>query len=151
MRGLIVAGALALSGCGAGMTGYRDAGAQMTSVVGFEAARLAGTWHEVAAIGRKPGATWTVEARGQERLSVETSRDGAGQGRVIGPGRLRLSQFSQPLWVLWVDADMRTVVLGTPDGSFAMILDRSKQVPTDRLRAAREVLAWNGYDLGALT
>ena len=53
-------------------------------------------------------------------------------------------------WVLWVDADYRTLVVGTPSGSFGMILNRTSDLPPDRLAAAREVLAWNGYDLGRM-
>ncbi len=150
MRRLILGALLALAGCGATTTGYRDAGAEMTSVVGFDPVRFAGNWHEVAAIGRPPGARWQVQSGSDGRLAVSTTRDGQGQGRLVGPGRLVLSQFADPLWVLWADADMRTVVIGTPDGGFAMVLDRNARIAPDRLVAAREVLAWNGYDLGAL-
>lgn len=146
---LLLAGVVA--GCETGRTGYRDAGVGITSVVGFDAARFAGTWHEVAAIGRAPGGLWQVRSGPDGALGVTTSHDGAGRGRTIGPGRFSLSQFAAPLWVLWADADMRTVVLGTPDGSFALILDRTSASSPDRLRAAREVLDWNGYDLGALS
>jgi apolipoprotein D and lipocalin family protein len=31
-----------------------------------------------------------------------------------------------------------------------MILNRSGDLPADRLKAAREVLEWNGYDLGRM-
>jgi apolipoprotein D and lipocalin family protein len=51
--------------------------------------------------------------------------------------------------VLWADADYRTLVIGTPDGSFGFILNRGG-FPADRLKAAREILAWNGYDLTQL-
>ncbi|GGD43091.1 lipocalin [Sinisalibacter lacisalsi] len=149
MRRLILAAALALAGCGdAGAP--RDTSARMTSIVGFDPARFAGEWREVAAIGRPPGALWRVEAGPGGALAVSTSRDGAGRGEMVGPGRFRLSQFAAPLWVLWADADMRTLVLGTPDGRFAMVLDRAARPAPDRLQAARDVLEWNGYDLGAL-
>lgn len=150
MRRLILAGLLALAGCDAGRTGYRDAGAEMTSLVSFDPARFAGSWTEVAAFGRPAGARWRVEEADGGRFAVTTSRDGTGQGASVGPGRLQLSQFDAPLWVLWADADMRTVVIGTPDGRFAMVLDRAATSAPDRLRAARDVLAWNGYDLSAL-
>ena len=149
MRRLIFAVAVALAGCGDG-TAPRDTGARMTSMIGFEPARFAGTWHEVAAVGRTPGTLWQVAAEPGGALAVSTSRDGAGRGEMAGPGRFRLSQFAAPLWVLWADADMRTLVLGTPDGSFAMVLDRAARAAPDRMAAAREVLDWNGYDLTAL-
>jgi apolipoprotein D and lipocalin family protein len=149
LRRLILATALALAGCGdAGAP--RETSARMTSLVGFDPARFSGTWREVASVGRAPGALWRVEAGPGGTLAVSTSRDGAGRGEMVGPGRFRLSQFAAPLWVLWADADMRTLVLGTPDGSFAMVLDRSARAAPDRLAAAREVLEWNGYNLADL-
>ena len=50
------------------------------------------------------------------------------------------------LWVLWVDDDFRTAVIGTPDGRFGWIMDRPGQASRDRTRAAREILDFNGYD-----
>ncbi|SMH33113.1 lipocalin [Maritimibacter sp. HL-12] len=148
MRRLILAATLALAACGEG-SAPPDA-ARMTSLVGFEPAGLVGTWHEVAAIGRPPGASWQVDPGPGGALAISTSRDGAGQAEMVGPGRLRLSQFASPLWVLWADADMRTLVMGTPDGRIAIVLDRAARAAPDRLAAAREVLDWNGYDLAAL-
>lgn len=149
MRRLILALTLGLAACADGSE-PRDSSARMTSIVNFEPARFAGTWHEVAAIGRPPGAAWRVEVGPGGALAVSTSRDGAGRGEMVGPGRFRLSQFAVPLWVLWADADMRTLVLGTPDGRFAMVLDRAARPAPDRLQAARDVLDWNGYDLATL-
>lgn len=150
MHRLILLALLALGACTPGMVGFRRADAPMKSVVAFDPARFSGLWHEVAAIGRKPGARWSVETGPGGTIFVTTSRDGAGRGRMDGPGRIALSSFAAPLWVLWADADMRTLVLGTPDGSFAILLDRAARIPADRLHAAREILAWNGYDPEAL-
>lgn len=74
---------------------------------------------------------------------------------VSGPGRLHpVGKADTPLdrdwWVLWVDVDIRTLVLGTPDGSFAVILNRDARLPKDRAKAAREILEWNGYNLSHL-
>lgn len=139
-----------LAGCAPEMTGYRRSDAPITAMVGFDPARFAGNWHEVAAIGRPSGGRWRVVVAPDGTLDVTTSRDGAGRGRMIAAGRFRLSNLSAPLWVLWADGNMRSVVLGTPDGSFAFVLDRKAQIPPDRMRAAREILNWNGYDTGAL-
>jgi apolipoprotein D and lipocalin family protein len=65
------------------------------------------------------------------------------------PGRLAV-EGSPEFWVLWVDDDFRTAVVGTPDGSLGWIMDRPGQASPDRTRAAREVLEWSGYDLGRL-
>ncbi len=59
-----------------------------------------------------------------------------------GPGRL---EGIAPEWVLWMDADARTMVLARPDGSGARILDRGAPSP-DRMRAAETVLDFNGFD-----
>ena len=56
----------------------------------------------------------------------------------------------QPWWVLWADTDYRTLVIGTPSGAFGFVLNRGGLLPEDRLRSAREVLAWNRYDLALL-
>ena len=68
----------------------------------------------------------------------------------VGPGRFALAGWPDPIWVLWADADLRTLVLGTPSGRFGMIFNRDGALPADRLTAARAVLAWNGYDLDRL-
>lgn len=149
MRRLILAPALVLA-LGLAACAPAPGPASMTSVAAFAPARLAGSWHEVAAIGRAPGTLWKIAADPSGALAVNTGRDGIGQGRMTGPGRFALTSFAAPLWVLWADADDRTLLLGTPDRSFAILLDRSPRIPADRLAAAREILAWNGYDPRAL-
>jgi len=74
----------------------------------------------------------------------------AGPLSPLGPGRFGLVGVPDPIWVLWADTDLRTVVLGTPSGRFGIILNRDATLPADRLTAAREVLDWNGYDLDRL-
>ena len=70
-----------------------------------------------------------------------------GQLRPVGKAEAPLDRT---WWVLWVDADLRTLVLGTPDGSFGVILNRDARLPADRRTAARDILRWNGYDLSLL-
>ena len=62
------------------------------------------------------------------------------------PSTLEARQF----WVLWVDEGFRTAVLGNPDGTFGWIVDRSTTGGADRIKAAREILDFNGYDTGRL-
>lgn len=62
------------------------------------------------------------------------------------PGRYHIAGLPAPLWVLWIDEANRSAALGTPDGRFGMILSKGA-IPADHLAAARQVLAWNGYDL----
>ena len=145
MRVLILAVLIGLAGCTA--PGNRDRAAPIAAIVSFDPARFAGDWHEVAAIGRVPGARWQV---GAAPFTIATTKDGAGAARLVGPGRIEAAAFPAPLWVLWVDEGYRSAVIGTPDGRFAMLLDRAATMPADRLAAAREVLDWNGYDLAGL-
>ena len=71
----------------------------------------------------------------------------------VGPGRYRAQPgpgLAVEFWVIWVDDDFRTAVIGTPDGAFGWVMDRPGQASADRARAAREILDFSGYDLGAL-
>ncbi len=68
---------------------------------------------------------------------------------MLEPGRWASGEVPE-LWILWVDDDFRTAVIGTPDGSLGWIMDRPGQASPDRTAAAREVLDWSGYDLGRL-
>ena len=68
--------------------------------------------------------------------------------QVVRPNRWRAGEAEY--WVLWVDDDFRTAVIGTPSGAFGWIMDRPGADSVDRNRAAREVLEFSGYDLGRL-
>ena len=165
MRWVSVLIAGALSACVA-FPSYRDAGTPITSMAVFDPARYAGTWYEIASYPtpfqagcRNTAATYTPRADGTLAVFNRcTTDDGletiAGSAEVVGPGRLsvRLNgvPFAADYWVLWVDEGYRTAVVGVPSGRAGWILNREPQIPADRLNAAREVLAFNGYDLGAL-
>lgn len=129
----------------------------MYSTAGLPIARLAGTWRQVAGFGAKascaaaPSLTFAAQ-NGAPFAQYDLCfgpqrRGGAGPiGSAGAQGRYVLPNLAAPLWVLWIDEGNRTMALGTPDRSYGMIV--SKDMPSaDRLRAAREVLAWNGYDL----
>ncbi|MBM2574858.1 lipocalin family protein [Jannaschia sp. Os4] len=147
---------------------WRDADATVASKADFEMRAFAGTWHEAA---RLPVAFQYDCAAGRWRVGppagdVATLRttcvDGGGATvrRIDGTlrhgrlGRLRADldhgAWEGDLWVLWADATYRSAVVASPDGRAAWILDRSPSMPPDRLRAAREVLRFNGYDTDAL-
>ena len=165
MRALSLA--LLLGAC-APAPGHRDRDVAISSVAALDTARLAGRWTEVARVGEGlvPGCgpvslTVSPDGRGAFALSglchvggpMGPDRLVRGQARGAGPGRFDLALeggYSGPLWVLWVDEGYRTAVLGMPSGRAGWILDRSPEIPADRLQAAREVLAWNGYDLSQL-
>ncbi len=168
-RGRWALGLLALlAGCALpAAQAFRDTEARISSSSRFEAARFAGDWQLVAAfappeVGVGP-VRYSVTATSGGGFAVETQaapcpRPACAGERAdyravpTGPGRFRIAAGDAPLqdeerWVLWVDDDFRTAVIGTPSGRLGWILDRRRQSSPDRLRAARSVLEWAGYDL----
>ena len=155
-----------LTACGAVLPTYRDADAQISSVVSFDPARFAGKWFEVArypVVFQTGCSNTTAEygVTGPGTISVlnTCTRGGevetiAGSGRVVGPGRLKIDlngvPFDADYWVLWVDESYRTAVIGTPSGRAGWILNRTPDIPADRWAAAREILQFNGYRLDEL-
>lgn len=158
---------LVLSACAPVAPSYRDVTRPMTSKAVFDPVRYAGRWYEIASFPTpfQKGCTQT-----QARYSVinattlgvfnTCARNGAtsqisGNARVSGPGRLEVKFSSVPFvkapyWVLWVDEDYQTAVVGVPSGRAGWILNRAPTLRADRLQAARDVLAFNGYDLSRL-
>jgi apolipoprotein D and lipocalin family protein len=159
---------LVLAACAAPPVGaYRDRSVTMSSAAVFDPARYAGRWYEIARypVPFQAGCTDTVAdyaVREDGTLGVVNAclRDGAprrieGEARVTGPGRLEVSLdgvpfVAAPYWVLWVSEDYRSAVVGVPSGRAGWILHRDPVMPADRLKAARDVLAFNGYDLDRL-
>jgi apolipoprotein D and lipocalin family protein len=133
---------------------FRNAAVPISSIALFDPARLDGAWREVAGypLGQTCQAAVDLKFSGAgARLDGAACHLPLATSVVLepsGPGRLRAGGVE--LWVLWVDADYRTLVLGTPSGRFAAILNRDGPIPADRLTAARRVLDFNGYDLARL-
>ena len=153
---------LTLAACG---TSYRDREVAMTSIASFDAEKYAGLWYEIARfpVSFQEGCVNTqaeYKVRG-DALAVRNAcfRDGGlsvieGRASVVGPGRLKVQlggmPFAADYWVLWVDEDYETAVVGVPSGRAGWILNRTPKISEDRLIAARAVLEFNGYDLQAL-
>lgn len=146
--------ALVLSGCARtsppGPGTYRSASVPISSIALFEQSRLDGDWTDVAGYplrsNCRPGAAVRFADRGTALVGDACHLPPGTAGKLVpaGPGRFRSGGVE--LWVLWVDADYRTLVLGSPSGRFAAILNRGGAIPPDRLTAARRVLDFNGYD-----
>jgi len=142
--------------------GYRDATARRPSAPPFDPARFTDVWHVVASYGSEAACgplaeTWIATGAATYRVTGTACgprgpRAFATEARVVGPGRLARRGLNGPeeLWVLWVDADYRIAAVGTPDGSFARILSRLPEPRPDLFVAARDVLAFNGYDTARL-
>lgn len=162
-RAWIIGLALMLTACG---SVYRDREVPMTSMAVFDASKYAGLWYEIARfpVSFQEGCVNTqadYQVMSPDTLMVRNScfRDGAlsiitGEARINGPGRLKVRLGAMPFaadyWVLWVDEEYQTAVVGVPSGRAGWILNRSPDISEDRLRAAQAVLEFNGYDLGQL-
>lgn len=130
----------------------------MYSTADLPPSRLIGRWQQEAGFGAScatsqfEGAEFTVQ-NGAVQVAYHLCINGRiqqGQGPLAGrQGRYDLPQLPMPIWVLWIDADNRSMVLGTPNGRLGLILSKDA-IPRDRLQAAREILAWNGYDLAKM-
>lgn len=154
MPRLILTALALLGACAAPAPGLRDPAAPIWSAAAFDARSLGGGWHQIADIGAGPGCPpgrldFSPDGGAVSgRLCLAgRSRDLSGRVVAVGPGRLRLPGIAEPLWVLWIDGDGRTMAVGTPSGAFALILDRTPAGSPDRTRAAREILGFNGYRL----
>lgn len=142
---------------------YRDIARPIASAALFDWARFEGDWRVVAryplaaeAACPAGGVSYAAGLLDWQCLGfsgeVLSHQQGAASPAAL-PGRLAVDLgpgYPAELWVLWVDFDYRTAVIGTPDGRAGWVLDRSAAIPADRMAAAREMLDFNGYDLGAL-
>lgn len=146
---------------------FRSPGTGIYSNAVLQNDRLVGQWVQVAGFS-EPGAgectagMLDVKSASPTQLSMSANLclgggkvEFAGDATVSGPGRFLLSEagpnaISEEWWILWVDDGYRTLVVGTPSGSFGMILNRDADLPKDRMQAAQEILTWNGYDLTRL-
>lgn len=137
---------LALAGCAAipatkDPLPLRNPTAPIASQADVTLHRLSGTWIVVQGAGLPPGTPLRF-ARTQAQV--------AGRPVTLTAGRQgRFTLDGEEIWVFWLDADNRTAALGDPHGRRVWIMDRTGQ-PAERLRAAREILDWYGYDLTRL-
>lgn len=156
----LILAAVLLTGCVAKIPtvpqgAFRATGQQMYSSAVLDRARLPGKWQQVAAFGPaqpgcKPGG---VDIAGKTTLTAVfrlclNGQDVRGSGPLqpVGPGRFAVA--GQEWWVVWADGDYRTLAIGTPSGAYGFVLNRGGAISGDRMRAAAEILEWNGYDMG---
>jgi apolipoprotein D and lipocalin family protein len=161
MHRLILATLLLLAACDDGQRGtssFRAPEAPIWSAAAFMPASVTGQWQQVAAFAAEPGgcragAVSVEPAPGGYVVKGTLCLDGTARkvdalARPVGPGRLSV-EGQEDWWVLWVDSGYRTLAVGTPSGKFGFVLDRGT-IPQDRLAAAAEVFAFNGYTSGRL-
>lgn len=136
--------------------GFRASDSPIYSIASLRADQVTGRWVQVATFapqGRAPCGPGSVEidATFQARWDLCLA-----SGRVTGAGPMLTSVAGRydltgmpPWWVLWADTDGRTLVIGTPSGKIGFVLNREAAIPADRLRAARDILQFNQYDMTA--
>ena len=115
--------------------------------------RLVGTWRQVAAFGGEacaPGGGEISQAGAGLQIRYRLCESGvqmAGAGAMASNtvGRFEVPGQPGPWWILWADGDYRTLVVGSPNGRLGFILNRGA-FPPDRLKAAKDIFEWNGYD-----
>ena len=169
--GLILLVAVACTQAPRGPTvlkGFRDTNRQIASQVNVTAERMAGDWVVRERFAGQPGPVlgmeldvlpagalqWSVFGGAcSNAVCTSTQRqillEPKGQGRWLPVGE-NLGGFDVEIWVLWMDFDSRTMAIGTPDGRYGMILDKSVQGGDDRITAARDIMEWFGYDVARL-
>jgi len=150
------------------LTSYRSFDAQIASQVNVTADRMAGDWFVRERFAQQPGPVsgmeldvlpggalqWSYEngdciedvCFSTENLVLLEPR-GQGRWRPVGED---LGGFDVELWVLWMDFDDRTMAIGTPDGRFGLIFDKSATGGADRITAARDIMEWFGYEVSRL-
>lgn len=172
IRSAFLAGLLALGACVAEppapvLVGpsYRDQNALIGVTSRFDADKFSGLWYVRAgfdpAISRMAFRMIDTPKGQAMRLGVFVC-DGVGvcgdyaedlPATKKGKGRYSVKMpngQNREFWVLWVDEGFRTAVLGNKQGDFGWIVDRSTTGGADRIKAAREILDFNGYNVSLL-
>ena len=168
MRALALSALLLLSGCGF-FNVYRDTDVPISSKAVFDVERYMGLWYEVARfpVPFEAGCVGVTAEYGLlddgtvSVLNICRNPDGTEKSRIegtaepVGPARLKVRFASVPFvagdyWVLWTDVDYQTAVVGAPNGRSGWMLNRTPDIRADRLQAARDILAFNGYDVTQL-
>ena len=121
--------------------GLRDVSAPVAAQVDATPDRLAGSWRVVTGVGIPVGSKVSVAA------SAFTVNGATMPFAQVGPGQYVVGD--RPLWVHWLDADARTVAMGDPEGHWYFVMDRTG-TPAERLKAAKSILEWYGYDITRL-
>ncbi|WP_299873840.1 lipocalin [uncultured Sulfitobacter sp.] len=145
-------GLLGLAGCAAvappASDALRDEGAVLAGTTRFDAARFAGDWQTVACIGTCAEAAQYSVATDDAYVRV-AGGDSTGFD-ITAPGVLHARGGGQTLVVMWVDDGFRTAAVGDAAGTWAAVIDRARPGGADRVKAAREILDFNGWDVSQI-
>ncbi|MCX7560833.1 lipocalin [Sulfitobacter sp. F26204] len=128
--------------------GFRNPTAVIAGTSRFDAARFAGEWQTVACLGRCAGSVRYLAAT--DGVYLRRTAGGDTPYLIAAPGVLRRTGAEETLVVMWVDEGFRTAAIGDADGRWAAVLDRSGKPGADRVKAAMEILDFNGWDVSQL-
>ncbi|MEX0369467.1 MAG: hypothetical protein AB3N09_02480 [Tateyamaria sp.] len=118
------------------------------AITRFDPARFDGAW----IVDSTAGGTWHMRSfrvsgsRWQEQVRTGATRTATTES--LGPGVLRIlydDQSSRDVWVVWIDPDHQTAALGDPEGAFGFVATKAGKRRADQVRAAEQVLDFNGY------
>lgn len=135
------------------VTGYRDPQLPIYSNAVLQLSDYAGEWIQVADFSStacSPGRILLVPTQGGMMIDGQICLGGvptdvSGLYAAAGPGRMQRGDDAA-WWVIWADTNLRTLAIGTPDGRFGFVLNKGEILPSDRLKAAKEVFDFNGYN-----
>lgn len=147
---LMLAACTQSAGYTPGERSFRNPDAPFGATTRFDPVAFAGSWTIVA--------SFAGDARGVLQFAYDPAtgamtQNGLWSGRysVSQPGVLTPKRAGgQTLVVMWVDTGFRTAAIGTRDGRFGAVINRGAGVPKDRLRAAKDILEFYGWDISRL-
>ena len=146
-----ILGFLALAGCAVAPPAsevLRDEDVVLAATTRFDAARFAGDWQTVSCIGSCAEAVQYIVAT--DDAYVRVAGAGSTGFDITAPGVLRERGGGQTLVVMWVDDGFRTAAVGDAAGTWAAVIDRARPGGADRVRAATEILDFNGWDVSRM-
>ena len=149
----ILAGALVA--CAPQTSGtYRDPSAPFGATTRFDPVSFAGEWELVASFDPavRGRVSFTHDPSTQTvTLTSDVIPAQVGVYAIDAPGVLvKSAPPEETLVVMWVDEGFRTAVIGTVSGDFGAVINRGTEIPRDRDTAAREILAFYGWDVSQL-
>lgn len=135
---------------------FRQADKAIYSSAVLDPSRLSGHWVQTATFAPggqpacAPGLVNIDAAQLRWDLCLPGGRQSGAGPLIMGqPGRFAVAGMAD-WWVLWADGDYRTLLIGTPSGEFGFVLNRDATLPSDRLKAVRDIANFNGYRIEML-
>ena len=167
---LLLTASLALSACVAGTMGRAQDAPPPQTVAAVDLNRYAGTWYEIARYPNSfqkkcEGVTAQYALRPDGRVGVtNTCGTGTKDGKprsvqgvasvIAGSNNTKLAVNFAPIplpkgdgnyWVLYLDPDYQTALVGSPNGSYLWLLARTKTISAEQRAALTAAAERNGF------